>query len=143
MKSLMTIVVAGVLLAGVGMPHPVEAGDRDRKEWKDRRGHDRDHGRNQREARFGRRDRYFVDREVRVIREYYRPYYRPLPAGVRHRYYRAGYLPHGWAKRMRRVPLYIERDLVVLPHGYHRGIIDGHAVVYDSRGLIIDIAVLF
>ena len=96
MKSLMTIVVAGVLLAGVGMPHPVEAGDRDRKEWKDRRGHDRDHGRNQREARFGRRDRYFVDREVRVIREYYRPYYRPLPAGVRHRYYRAGYLPHGW-----------------------------------------------
>jgi hypothetical protein len=129
------------------MPNRVEAGDRDRdrKEWNDRRGHDRDRGRDRdrRDARFGRRDRYFVEREVVVIREYYRPHHRPLPPGLRHRYYRAGYLPHGWAKRMRRVPAYVERDLVVLPRGYHRGIIDGHAVVYDSRGLIIDIAVLF
>jgi hypothetical protein len=31
----------------------------------------------------------------------------------------------------------------VLPRGYHRGIIDGHAVVYNQRGLIIDVAVLF
>jgi hypothetical protein len=134
------MMMTGVLLAGVGMPHRVEAaGDRDRNEWRDRRGHDRD----RRDARFGRRDRYFVARDVVVIRDYYRPHHRPLPPGLRHRYSRAGYLPRGWAKRMRRVPLYIERDLVVLPRGYHRGIIDGHAVVYDSRGLIIDIAVLF
>jgi hypothetical protein len=118
----------------------VEAGDRDRdrdrREWKHRRGDDRD-------RRGGRRDRYFVEREVRVIREYYRPHHRPLPRGLRHRYYRTGYLPRGWAKRIRPIPVYVERDLIVLPHGYHRGIIDGHAVIYNSRGMIIDIAVLF
>jgi Ni/Co efflux regulator RcnB len=140
-KSLMTIVLTGVLLGVFAVPSHAEAGDRDRKEWKHRRGHDRD--RDRRDARFVRRDRYFVERDVYVIREYYRPHYRPLPPGLRHRYHRTGYLPRGWAKRMRRVPVYLERELVVLPHGYHRGIIDGHAVVYNSRGLIIDVAVLF
>jgi hypothetical protein len=140
---MMTVMLAGVLLAGVAFPNRVEAGDRDRdrKEWKHGRGHDRDGDR--RDARFGRRDRYFVEREVHVIREYYRPYHRPLRPALRHHYYRTGYLPRGWAKRMRRVPVHIERDLVVLPHGYHRGIIDGHAVVYNARGLIVDVAVLF
>jgi Ni/Co efflux regulator RcnB len=141
-KRLMSVVLAGVLLGSVGFATPLEAADRDRdrKEWKHRRAHERDRGR---EFRFGRRDRYFVDREVHVIREYYRPHYRPLPRGLRHKYYRSGYLPRGWAKRIRPIPLYVQRDLVVLPHGYHRGIIDGHAVVYNSRGLIIDLAVLF
>ena len=143
MKSLMTVVLTGVLLTSASFATEVEAGDRDRdrKEWKHRRSHDRDRYRD--DYRFGRRDRYFVDREVHVIREYYRPYHRPLPRGLRQRYFRSGYLPHGWAKRMRRVPVYVERELVVLPHGYHRGIIDGHAVVYNSRGLIVDLAVLF
>jgi hypothetical protein len=109
--------------------------DRYERERYDRR------DRSDRHVRYDRR--YFHDREVHVIREYYRPYYRPLPRGLRHRYYRTGYLPPGWAKRIRRVPVYVERELVVLPHGYHRGIIDGHAVVYNSSGLIIDIAVLF
>jgi Ni/Co efflux regulator RcnB len=142
-KRLLTMVLAGVLLGSVGFARDVEAGgrDRDRKEWKHRRGNDRDRDRGQ--DRFGRRDRYFVDREVHVIREYYRPHHRPLPRGLRHRYDRRGYLPHGWARRIRRVPVHVERELVVLPHGYHRGIIDGHAVVYNSRGLIIDVAVLF
>jgi hypothetical protein len=139
----MTVVLAGVLLGSVGFVTNADASDRDRdrKEWKHRRGNDRDRGRS--EYQFGRRDRYFIDREVHVIREYYRPHHRGLPRGLRHRYYRAGYLPHGWTKRMRRVPVYVERKLVVLPHGYHRGIIDGHAVVYNSSGVIIDVAVLF
>jgi hypothetical protein len=135
----MTMALAAVLLAGVGVVDRAEAGDpeRDRREW--RRGRSRDRG----ELRFGRRDRYFVDREVRIIREYYRPHYRALPRGLRHKYYRSGYLPRGWARRIRPVPVYVERELVVLPHGYRRGIIDGHAVVYDRRGFIIDVAVLF
>jgi hypothetical protein len=142
-KSLITLALTGVLLGGAALATEVEArdGGRDRKEWKHRRSEERDRGRD--DYRFGRRDRYFVDREVHVIREYYRPYHRPLPRGVRQRYYRSGYLPHGWTKRIRRVPVYVERELVVLPHGYHRGIIDGHAVIYNSRGLIIDVAVLF
>jgi hypothetical protein len=137
----MSVVLAGVLLGSVGFVDRAEADDRDRdrKEWKGRRGHDRD----RRDYRFARRDRYFVEREVHVIREYYRPRHRVLPRGVHHRYYRTGYLPHGWAKRIRPMPVYVERELIVLPHGYHRGIIDGHAVVYNSRGLIIDVAVLF
>jgi Ni/Co efflux regulator RcnB len=145
-KALMTVLLAGVLLGSVGVPNGAEAGDR--KEWKHRRGddrrrNDRDRDRDRGDARFGRRDRYFIEREVHVIREYYRPHHRPLPPGIRHRYYRTGYLPRGWAKRMRPVPVHVERNLVVLPHGYHRGIIDGHAVVYNSRGLILDLAVLF
>ena len=44
---------------------------------------------------------------------------------------------------MRPVPVYVERELVVVPHGYHRGLIDGHAVVYNDRGFILDVAVLF
>lgn len=144
MKALITLVLAGVLLGSVGFPNRAGAGDRN--EWKHRRGDDRrshDRHRDRGDARFGRRDRYFVEREVHVIREYYRPYHRPLPRGIRHKYYRTGYLPRGWAKRMRPVPWHIERNLVVLRHGHHRGIIDGHAVVYNSRGLIVDIAVLF
>ena len=39
--------------------------------------------------------------------------------------------------------VYVERELVVVPHGYRRGIIDGHAVVYNDRGFILDVAVLF
>ncbi len=140
MKSLLSVVLAGVLLGSVGLVGRAEAADRDRdrKEWKHRRAEARYGGRD----RDDRRDRYFIDREVRVIREYYRPHHRPGARG-RHTYYRSGYLPRGWAKRIRPVPVYVERQLVVLPHGYHRGIIDGHAVVYNSRGLIIHIALLF
>jgi Ni/Co efflux regulator RcnB len=134
-KSLMCVVLAGVLLGGAAFVAPAEAGDHGRKECKrDRRARDR-HDRHDR--------RYFRDRDVVVIRDHYRPYYRPLPHGLRHRYVRSGYLPPGWHRRIRPVPVYVERDLVILPRGYHRGIIDGHAVVYNSRGLIIDVAVLF
>ena len=74
---------------------------------------------------------------------YYRPYYRPLPPGLARHYYRGGYLPIGWERRVRPVPVYLEPELVVVPAGYQRGIIDGRAVVYNNRGLILDVAVLF
>lgn len=125
--------MAGVLLSGTLFAAYAEAADQ-RRGPKHRRA----------EVRYDdRHDGYFRGRDVRVIREYYRPYYQPLPPGLRHRYYRTGHLPPGWAKRMRPIPVYVERDLVVVPRGYRRGVIDGHAVVYNPSGVIIDVAVLF
>ena len=133
MKSLLSVMIAGVLLGGTVLADHAEAGDKRR-------------GSNQRRAeiRYEQRDdRYFRGRDVYVIRDYYRPYYRPLPPGLRYRYDRGGYLPPGWARRMRPIPVYVERDLYVVPRGYRRGIIDGRAVVYNDRGFILDGAVLF
>jgi len=147
-KSLLSVTVAGALLAGTVLTDHVEAGDK-------RRGHGREVQYERYDSRYYRdsrdyrddqhyyRDRYYRERDVVVIRDYYRPYDRPLPPGLHRHYYRAGYLPPGWAKRIRPVPAYVERELVVVPHGYHRGLIDGHAVVYNDRGFILDVAVLF
>jgi hypothetical protein len=44
---------------------------------------------------------------------------------------------------MRPVPVYVDRQLVTVPHGFRRGIIDGHAVVYHDRGFMLDVAFLF
>jgi hypothetical protein len=41
------------------------------------------------------------------------------------------------------VPVYLEPEFVPVPYGYHRGFIDGHAVVYNSRGFILDISAVF
>jgi hypothetical protein len=136
-KSLVSLTIAGILLSATVFVERAEAGDK-------RKRHGRyEHSDYYRGDRHYRGDRYFHDHEVVVIREYYRPYHRPLPPGLRHRYYRTGHLPPGWAKRMRPVPVYMERELVVVPHGYRRGVIDGHAVVYNDRGFILDVAVLF
>ncbi|MGH9255846.1 MAG: hypothetical protein ACRD3C_14895 [Vicinamibacterales bacterium] len=133
MKSVLSMVIAGVVLSGAVFVGQAEGGDRRNRSAVRRV-----------EVRYDHRgDRYYRDRDIVVIREYYRPYYRPLPPGLRQRYYRTGSLPPGWAKRMRPVPVYIEPELVVLPRGYRRGIIDGHAVVYNDRGFLIDVAVLF
>jgi hypothetical protein len=86
----------------------------------------------------------FSNRDVQVIREYYAPRYRRLPPGLQKKYARTGTLPPGWQKKMEPFPVVVERELVVLPRGYRRGVLDGHAVIYrpDSQ-LIIDVAVLF
>jgi hypothetical protein len=87
------------------------------------------------------RGRYFGARDVVVVRNYYRPYYRPAAA---HRVYlRNAYLPFGWERRIVAVPVYVERQLAPLPYGYTRGVIDGQLVVHNNRGLIVDVAVLF
>ena len=90
-----------------------------------------------------RADRHFRQRDVVVVREYYRPYYRPVAHDVRYVYVRHKTLPPGWQKKVRPVPVYIERDLEPIPYGYRRGIIDGHLVVHNDRGFIFDVAVLF
>ena len=131
MKSLLSVMVAAALLSGTVFVDHAEAGDGRRHYRRGGVRYERYH------------DRFFRDRDVIVIRDYYRPYYRPLPPGLRHRYYRGGYLPPGWGRRIRPVPVYVERDLVVVPRGYRRGLIDGHAVVYNDRGFMLDVAVLF
>jgi hypothetical protein len=86
----------------------------------------------------------FAPYDVRVIREYYAPRYRRLPPGLQKKYMRTGQLPPGWQRRFEPLPLVVERRLVVLPHGYRRGIIDGHAIVFHPHTqVIIDVARLF
>jgi hypothetical protein len=136
-KRLLTVILAGLVLGGVVTT--AEAGDRRghrRNDARYYRDHDRDDYR-----RYSRRA-YYRPRDIVVIRDYYRPHYRPAPRAA-YRYYRGGYLPPGWAKRVVPVPVYLEPQFVPVPYGYHRGFIDGHAVVYNSRGFILDIAAVF
>jgi hypothetical protein len=149
-KALTYVMLTGLLL-GAGFVDRADAGQR--REARPRRAEVRverrvvvrDDRRDDRydRGRYDRRDRYFRDRDVVVIRDYYRPYYRPVAPGLRRFYVRNGYLPNGWARRIRPVPVYIERDLYPVPRGYRRGLIDGHVVVHNERGLIFDVAMLF
>jgi hypothetical protein len=137
-KALLRVIVAGVLLGGVFVNN-AEAGDRKHKRVEARtyRGYD------DVDFRRYRGTRYFRQRDVVVIRDYYRPYYRPAPRGVHVRCHRGGYLPPGWRTRVVPVPVYVERQFIPVPYGYHRGFIDGHVVVHNSRGFILDIAAVF
>ena len=136
MKPLMWVMLAGVLLGGATIGAGVAEAD-GRKHWKHRHHDGCDH-----DGYRSRDGRYFSDHEVVLVREYYQPRYRHERRGP-YRYSRSGYLPRGWHRRMRPYPVYVEREVMVLPRGYRRGIIDGHAVIYNSRGMIIDVAVLF
>src|SRR5688500_12516963 len=119
--------MAGVLLGGV-FADRAEAGDRGHgKRGKGNARYSRDGG-NYRGGNYHRRD-------------YYRPYYRPVANP--YRYYRGGYLPHGWRTRVVPVPVYLEPQFVPVPYGYNRGFIDGHAVIYNKSGFILDIAAVF
>jgi hypothetical protein len=133
-KRLLTVIMAGVLLGGV-LASTAEAGDR--------RGgkHGRRDARHYRDGGYYRG--YARPHNVVVVRNYYRPYYRPVAVPYGYHYYPGGYLPPGWAKRVVPVPVYLEPEFVPAPYGYRRGFIDGHAVVYNSRGFILDIAAVF
>jgi len=86
----------------------------------------------------------FSTQDARVIREYYAPRYRALPPGLQKKLMRTGQLPPGWQKKFQPFPADIERRLVVLPAGYRRGVVDGHAVIFDDRThVLLDVAVLF
>ena len=86
----------------------------------------------------------FGRQETQIIREYYAPRYRNLPPGLQKKLQRTGQLPPGWQKRFEPFPVTLERQLVALPAGYRRGVMDGHAVIFDDRThVIFDVAVLF
>lgn len=81
--------------------------------------------------------------EIQVVRSHYAPRYANLPRGLQKKVARGGALPPGWQKKMEPFPPVLERRLSALPPGYSRGVIDAHAVIYNSRGIIVDVAVLF
>jgi len=81
--------------------------------------------------------------DIEVVRRYYAPKRRDLPPGLEKKYARTGQLPPGWQKKMQPLPASVERECAPLPSGYRRGVIEGHAVIYNSRGTIIDVAVVF
>ncbi len=85
----------------------------------------------------------FATHDVEVIRTHYHGKHKRLPPGLAKKYARTGQLPPGWQKKMQPFPPALERTLRPLPSGYRRGVIDAHAVIYDMRGVIVDIAVLF
>jgi hypothetical protein len=80
----------------------------------------------------------FAPREVQVIREYYAPRYRRLPPGLQKKYRRTGHLAPGWQKKLEPFPVVIERQLFVVPGGYRRGVVDRHAVVFNTRTHVIN-----
>lgn len=88
---------------------------------------------------------YFADKDVQVLGAYYAPQApRSLPPGLAKKYARTGKLPPGWQKKMQPIPVVVERQLVPLPRDYRRGIVDGFAIVYNSRtGVTIDVVALF
>jgi hypothetical protein len=139
MKLLVRVMVAGLLLCST--VHAAEGPDSGQKGKK--------HSKSQRIVEDNRGNGVavhvvFLPREVSVIREYYAPQYRNLPPGLQKKLARTGQLPPGWQKKMEPFPLAVERQLVVLPDGYRRGVIDGHAVIYNPRTqVIVDLAVLF
>jgi hypothetical protein len=86
----------------------------------------------------------FSTRDVHLIRTHYASRYRSLPPGLQKKLRRTGQLPPGWQKKFEPFPPVLERELVVLPRGYSRGVIDGHAVIIDPHThVIVDLAVLF
>jgi hypothetical protein len=86
----------------------------------------------------------FGERDVQLIRAHYAPRYRNLPPGLAKKVARGGSLPPGWQKKWEPFPVALERDLTPLPGGYRRGVIDGHAVIYNAKSqTIIDVALLF
>ena len=86
----------------------------------------------------------FTSADVSVIRTHYTPRYRNLPPGLRKKVARGGQLPPGWQKKFEPFPVDLDRRLPPLAPGYRRGVLDGHAVIYDTRShVMIDVAVLF
>jgi hypothetical protein len=86
----------------------------------------------------------FSTGDERAIHEYYGPRYKSLPPGLQKKVARGGQLPPGWQKRMQPFPIDLARRLGPLPREYGRGVIDGHAVIYDTRThAVIDVTVLF
>jgi hypothetical protein len=86
----------------------------------------------------------FATGDVTILRNHYAPRYRNLPPGLQKKVARGGSLPPGWQKKFESFPVAVERRLSPLPDGYRRGVIGGHAVIYNARtNVVLDVAVLF
>jgi hypothetical protein len=86
----------------------------------------------------------FAKGDVVILRDHYASRYRNLPPGLQKKVARGGQLPPGWRKKFEPFPVVVERRLTVIPRDYRRGVMDGHAVIYNARThAIVDVAVLF
>ena len=85
----------------------------------------------------------FSSEEIEIVREHYNARLRNLPPGLQKKLARGGQLPPGWQKKIEAFPPELERRLPPLPTGHHRGVVDGHAVIYLPGGGIVDTTVLF
>ena len=73
----------------------------------------------------------FSPREIEVIRAHYGRQSRSLPPGLQKKVARGRQLPPGWQAKMESFPSSLDRILTPLPGNYRRGVIEGHAVIYD------------
>lgn len=137
MKRLICATVAGLLLVGVA----VEAAPSQGK-GKNKADHEKAKGK----AADPSVDVHvvFVPADVTLLRNHYAPRYRNLPPGLQKKVARGGQLPPGWQKKFETFPVALERQLPPLPPDYRRGVLDGHAVIYNwHTNVIIDVTVLF
>jgi len=79
----------------------------------------------------------FSPREIEVIRAHYSLQERSLPSGLQKKVARGGQLPAGWQRKMEPFPASLDRVLTPLPGNYRRGVIEGHAVIYDPMSQAI------
>ena len=80
----------------------------------------------------------FSSGEVRAIHEYYGAHPQSLPPGLQKKLARGGTLPPGWQKKIAPFPVELERRMAPLECGEcRRGLIDGHAVVYSPRTMVV------
>jgi hypothetical protein len=140
-KRLICVTIGAVLLGGTVLTSKTPEQGKEKKNGKpEQSAHHRDNGSDATvsvHVVFGKGD-------VIVLRNHYAPRYRNLPPGLQKKLARGGQLPPGWQKKFEPFPVVVERELPRLPQGYRRGVIDGHAVIYNSRtNVIVDFAVLF
>ena len=81
-------------------------------------------------------------REIEVIRTHYSQQSTSLPPGLQKKIARGGQLPPGWQKKMQPFPANVDRALAPLPTGYQRGVVDGHAVIYNGTTVIDIFAII-
>lgn len=137
MKLLHGLMLSGLLLSGPAWSKHWHEDDDHWRRHEEHEEHDRDYDRPGRGC-------YFAPHDVEVISRYYAPRYRSLPPGLAKKYYRTGRLPPGWERRLEPLPVVVERELVPLPYGYRRGLLDGLAVIYSPRtGVIVDATAVF
>ena len=140
MRRLIGVAAAALFLAGSVEPGFASQGKGKKHGQHERATHARDNGSDAKVVV----DITFSRADVRVIRQHYAPRYGNLPPGLKKKVARGGELPPGWRKKFEPFPVAVERKLPALPHGYRRGVVDGHAVIFDSRrNVVVDVAVLF
>ncbi len=129
--KLLNLVVCTFLVFGTGGLTRADARDScdddqgrhsPKKHWKEDR-HEADRGRSNHP--------YFRDGDADLIRRHRGV--RHLPPGLQAKLYRTGYLPPGWEKKVRPLPILVEHQLPPVCYGCRRGIIGNCAIVFNPQ----------